>query len=149
VDTLCAALQIFDKERRRIAILRILLPSRVPTTMGDDGDPDAGHMSDSSDSNSSSSSGEPLEEDPANKLRRHQLDAKIEFDENKKNILDSIPKAYKENFGQIGFGKWAKKWLPVLIRSPYDVGPGTVRRQWFAMYEKVSFKLRRRLLLQE
>jgi hypothetical protein len=112
--------------------------------MGDDGDLDVGHMSDSS------SSGEPLqEEDPADKLRRHQLDAKIEFDKNKKNILDSIPKAYKEKFGQIGFGRWAKKWVPVLIRSPYDVRPGTTRRQWLAMYEKVCFKLRRRLLLQD
>jgi hypothetical protein len=81
--------------------------------MGDDGDPDVGHMSDSS-----RSSGEPLqEEDPANKLRRHQLDAKIEFDENKKNILDSIPKAYKEKFGQIGFSRWGKKWHPCQTRT--------------------------------
>jgi hypothetical protein len=122
----------------------IFLSFRVLTTMGDDGDPDVGRKSDSS-----SSSDEPLEEDPADKLRRHQLDAKIKFDENKQNILDSFPNAYKEKFGQIGFGRWGKKWVPVLIRSPYDVRPGTTRRQWLAMYEKVCFKLRRRLLLQD
>lgn len=55
----------------------------------------------------------------------------------KETIMSMIPNEYKEKFGTIGFGKWGKKWHPVLIRSPYDVRPGNVQRDWFVMYEKV------------
>lgn len=71
-------------------------------------------------------------------LRRNQLLVKQELNEQREQLLNDLPKEYKQKFGAIGFGKWSKRWLPVLIRGPYDVGPGETRQSWMAMYEKVS-----------
>ena len=63
--------------------------------------------------------------------------AKRIFEQEKEEILNSIPENYRNKFGQIGFTKWGKCLLPILILNPYDVPPGEVRGKWLTMYEKV------------
>ena len=63
---------------------------------------------------------------------------KQRFEEERDEILGNIPDSVKDLFGQVGFTKWGKFNLPVLVRSPYDVSPGDVRDIWFDMYNKVS-----------
>jgi hypothetical protein len=53
-------------------------------------------------------------------------------------ILESLPKNYRELFGQIGFCPWGRKRCPALILSPFDIPPGSVRHLWLEMYNKVS-----------
>ena len=65
-------------------------------------------------------------------------DMKKEFEETKKQILDDIPESYKAGFREIGFVKWQKDWLPVLVVSPFDIPQGPVRDTWIQMYERVS-----------
>jgi len=65
-------------------------------------------------------------------------DAKKEFEKLKAETLSAIPETYKSMFGQIGFTKWKKEMIPVLILSPFDVSPGPVRDGWLQMFERVS-----------
>jgi len=62
---------------------------------------------------------------------------RVEFEKEKHAVLASIPDSVKDRFGQIYFGKWGKSYLPCLVLSPYSVGPGPVREQWFDMRAKV------------
>lgn len=64
--------------------------------------------------------------------------AKLEFDDEKKAILDSLPPDYTAMFGTIGCAVWQKGLFPVLILDPYEVPPRPVRGQWFEKYEMVS-----------
>jgi hypothetical protein len=66
------------------------------------------------------------------------LEAKVEFLKNKKEILDKIPETYKESFGRIGFAKWGKASLPVLVVDPFDAPPRPARELWLQMFEKAS-----------
>jgi hypothetical protein len=70
--------------------------------------------------------------------KKRYLKLKKNFDQERDEILSSVPESLKSLFGQVGFAKWGKTSLPVLARSPYDVSPGAVRKIWFEMYEKVS-----------
>jgi hypothetical protein len=71
-------------------------------------------------------------------------DLKEEFEARRNKIMDQVPDAYKQMFGQVGFGKWGKLIHPVLIVSPYDVpmGPDSPREQWLGMFERVSSLVR-------
>ena len=60
------------------------------------------------------------------------------FERNRKNILQQIPEQSKREFRTLGFTKWGKDFLPVMVLGPYDVGPGGVRDQWMQMFENVS-----------
>lgn len=67
-------------------------------------------------------------------------DAKKDFEEERDQVLQTIPSSYSKMFGQIGFGAWSKtSLLPVLILNPYHVPPGEVRNQWLHMFEKVCW----------
>jgi hypothetical protein len=92
-----------------------------------------------------------IEKSEAAMIRRkeHQLessrqDAKQELEAGRKRVMDQVPDAYKQMFGQVGFGQWGKHILPVLIMSPYDVsmGEGSPREQWLGMFERVSSLVR-------
>ena len=63
--------------------------------------------------------------------------AKREFEAYKAGILKSTPADYKIMFGQIGFTKWNKILIPVLILNPFHVPPGNVRQKWLDMHQKV------------
>lgn len=74
-------------------------------------------------------------------LEDSRADAKEDFEGEREETLASLPVAYKQMFGKIGFTKYGKKKLliPVLILSPYDVpgGEDSVRDQWLAMFKRV------------
>ena len=65
------------------------------------------------------------------------IDTKEEFEAFRAEILQSLPADYKKMFGQIGFVKWQKTSVPVLILNPFAVPPGDTWHQWLAMYQKV------------
>jgi hypothetical protein len=71
-------------------------------------------------------------------LKDRVLEAKVEFMKNKKDILDEMPETYKNAFGQIGFAKWGKTSLPVLVVNPFDAPPRPDRELWLRMFEKAS-----------
>lgn len=60
-------------------------------------------------------------------------------DEEEKQFMDSLPDEIKVDFRELGFSKWGKDWLPVLILSPYDVDVN-LRDQWKKKYEKFKKK---------
>jgi hypothetical protein len=90
---------------------------------------------DNDDSNSSTD--EESDADPEQILRDGIAWAKKEFEEERDQILNSIPESYKSMFGQIGFVNWGKLPYPVLILNPYNIPPGPVRNQWISMFKKV------------
>jgi hypothetical protein len=74
-------------------------------------------------------------------LELARADAKANFEELQKEVLDRVPEDYKKMFGQSGFAKWgARTFYPALIVSPYDVpmGEGSPRDQWLEMFGNVS-----------
>ena len=68
------------------------------------------------------------------------IEKKELFEKEKQEFLDQIPNSVKERYGQMYFGKWSAKYLPVLVMDPYKLepGPGSTREQYIAMFEKVS-----------
>lgn len=71
---------------------------------------------------------------------RRLAELKRAFEQERDEILASIPEDYKKMFGQIGFTKWSKNLIPVVILNPYRLPggqEGTVRHRWLAMYEKL------------
>lgn len=77
------------------------------------------------------------DEKKAKVLQEGKALAKKEFEADRAEILKSTPAEYKKMFGQIGFTKWNKVLIPVLILNPYHVPPGNVRQQWLDMHQKV------------
>jgi hypothetical protein len=72
-------------------------------------------------------------------LKSARKTAEKDFETEKARILGEVPEDNKARWGQIGFGKWGKDWLPCLIVGPYDVGPLTsMRESWMKMFENVS-----------
>ena len=66
----------------------------------------------------------------------YQVDLERErFEKEKEEILSIVPKGHQDNWGQIGFVKWAKQWRPVVLQSPYSVPPNSqMRDQWMTMF---------------
>ena len=64
---------------------------------------------------------------------------KSNFEGERVDVLSSIPPTLTDLFGQVGFVKWGKTTLPVLVRNPCDVALGQARHLWFEMYSDVSF----------
>lgn len=60
------------------------------------------------------------------------------FEQEKKQLLKQIPKEVKAMFRSVGFCKWNKSYLPVMILGPYDVAPGNLRDLWMEMKANVS-----------
>jgi hypothetical protein len=60
------------------------------------------------------------------------------FEQEKEEIMRTVPKAVKNRFGQIVFATFGSYIGPVLILDPYRISPGPVRDQWLKMYHKVS-----------
>jgi len=54
----------------------------------------------------------------------------------KENFLSELPKNIKANFLELGFARWASKYLPVMYLGPYDVSPGAIRQEWVENYRK-------------
>jgi hypothetical protein len=69
------------------------------------------------------------------------------FENAKRELLSQLPKPYIDRFGQVGFGKYSKKFYPVMILSPYDVPygpPANIREGWMETFEKVRKLLKYR-----
>jgi hypothetical protein len=67
------------------------------------------------------------------------------FEKEKRELLEQLPASYVESFGQVGFGKYSKKFYPVMILGPYDVPhgpPAYVRENWMETFEKVRERQR-------
>jgi hypothetical protein len=96
---------------------------------------------------SDSAVGVDAEEDDENSVDRlyEEESAKIaankrEFENKAKEVLDQLPASYLDRFGQVGFGKYSKKFYPVMILGPYDVPhgePAFIRESWMETFEKV------------
>jgi hypothetical protein len=65
-------------------------------------------------------------------------EAKEQFEREKEEILSEIPKDVKARFRQCGFATWGKVVYPMIELGPYDVPPGSLRDQWFSMFDNVS-----------
>ena len=58
-------------------------------------------------------------------------------EEEKAKVLQYLPLEVKSGFGQQGFSKWRKTYLPILEISPFDVGSTTiVHGQWMDMFNE-------------
>ena len=72
------------------------------------------------------------------RIRKQAIrDAWREYQEESDRVVRQLPVENTRMFGQIGFGKFGKKWFPVLIISPYDVALESVRNEWYGTFEKV------------
>jgi hypothetical protein len=74
-------------------------------------------------------------------LEKRRKEVKADFEARKNDILEQVPDEVKGRFRQLGFAKWSKSYLPILILSPFDVPPGPVRQQWMKMFENVSLMI--------
>lgn len=45
---------------------------------------------------------------------------KIEFEREKRRVLESLPEEYKARFGEIAYQRYRQEIFPVLILNPYD-----------------------------
>ena len=82
----------------------------------------------------------PRSEPPSSSSDDKRLERKSQFEKERDEILAEVPGSVKERFGTIGFSKWSKELLPVLVLSPFRVPAGQVRDTWFEMFDKVSIK---------
>jgi hypothetical protein len=62
---------------------------------------------------------------------------KAEFEKERDKVLEDIPEATKQWFGQVCFAKWNKGYLPALVLSPFHLAP-PIRVDWLEMFDKVS-----------
>ena len=81
---------------------------------------------------------EPTMEEKEQMLQEGIEEARMQFENDRDELLASLPSSYSEKFKEIGFAKWAGSVIPVLVLSPYDVPPGKVRNDWMKGYENVS-----------
>lgn len=63
---------------------------------------------------------------------------KTAFLTQKESVEIKLPDRAKERFLTVGFARWEKRYLPVLFLGPYDVSPGSVRKEWLRAFEKRS-----------
>ena len=63
---------------------------------------------------------------------------RMKFEEQKERILSSLPSEVTDDFRQIFFASWEGQMMPVMQLSPYDLGPGKLRNDWFKMFQNVS-----------
>lgn len=56
------------------------------------------------------------------------------IDEEEEKYMETLPENIRLRFREIGFAKWTKEWIPVLVLSPYDV-IGVLREKWKLNYE--------------
>jgi len=72
------------------------------------------------------------------RIRKQAIkDALKEYQEETNRVVQQLPIEITSMFGQIGYGRFGKKWFPVLIVSPYDVAFERVRSEWYTTFEKV------------
>eukprot|EP00977_Amphora_coffeiformis_P015432 scaffold4510_cov183-Amphora_coffeaeformis.AAC.117 len=75
------------------------------------------------------------------RVRRQAIkNARKEHDEETNLVVQQLPVENTSVFGEIGFGKYQKRWFPVLIVSPYDVALKSVRSKWYGTFKSVSQK---------
>lgn len=67
---------------------------------------------------------------------------RVAFEQERDAILQQLSSEYRSMFGRIGFAKWAKMTLPVLILNPYHVPPHPVRQQWLNQFRNVRENLK-------
>mmetsp|Transcript_20040 Transcript_20040/g.55306 ORF Transcript_20040/g.55306 Transcript_20040/m.55306 type:complete len:656 (+) Transcript_20040:54-2021(+) len=70
-------------------------------------------------------------------LENAKEEARREVEVDKEEILRLVPPDIQKMWGQVGFAKWNKSYLPALNLCPYDVPPGPVRQMWMDMFEKM------------
>lgn len=66
-----------------------------------------------------------------------KIKARKELEAEKDRIYHTVPHSIQNMWGQCGFAKWGKGFLPALSLDPYKVPPGPARQQWMDMFEKV------------
>jgi hypothetical protein len=71
-------------------------------------------------------------------IGKSREEAREMFVRERDEILSQIPEDVKERFRECGFATWGKVVYPIIELGPYDVPPGDLRDQWFAMFENVS-----------
>lgn len=72
------------------------------------------------------------------RIRRQAIkDAWKEYREETSRVLQQLPEEITSMFGQIGYGKFGKKWFPLLCISPFDVALESVRTEWYGTFERV------------
>jgi len=62
-------------------------------------------------------------------------EAREMFVRERDETLSQVPKDVKDRFRGCGFATWGKVVYPIIELGPYDVPPGDLRDQWFAMFE--------------
>lgn len=112
-------------------------------------DEDDGPLMDDRDDTGDTTSGD--DDDAAAELKQWQgmvAEKKKEFDREKRSVLDQLPQSYRNRFGEVGFGRFGKKYYPAMILGPYDVpsgAPSFLRETWMGAFEKVLRRSRRRV----
>ncbi len=81
------------------------------------------------------------------RLRRRREKAKVVFEKERVEIMEQIPEKDKKEFRTLGFGKWGKDFLPVMLLGPYDAPPGNVREQWMKMFENVRMNQKMMMMM--
>ena len=81
------------------------------------------------------------EEEKQKVLEEGKAEAKAEFESYRASVLEEIPQKYKDSFNQIGFSKWGKHMMAILVLSPFDIPPRPVREQWLEMFSKVRWDI--------
>lgn len=56
----------------------------------------------------------------------------------KESILNQIDQSVKDDFRNVGFAKWRRRWLPIVQLGPYDIGQGPVRDDWMKLFRKTN-----------
>ena len=70
-------------------------------------------------------------------------DAWRKFREEEQQTVRQLPQEITSQFGQLGFGKYGHRWLPMLAISPYDVDEEWIRGEWHVHWEKVGSRMQR------
>ena len=58
----------------------------------------------------------------------------------RESILGLLPNYIKENFGNIGYGKFEGEWFPVVLVSPFNFpASAPIRKTWQKHFDEVSY----------
>jgi hypothetical protein len=71
-------------------------------------------------------------------LTARMLARKAEFERERDEILNGVPKSARDRFGQLYFCKFGGYYGPAVVMNPFKVAPGGVRDLWLSMFENVS-----------
>ena len=53
-------------------------------------------------------------------------------------LVQQLPTYITSQFGQLGYGRYGNRWLPILAICPFDVGLEWIREDWHKHFRKVG-----------